>query len=324
MIRRSAILGCGGYLPEKILTNAELAKRVDTTDEWITKRTGIKTRHIVAPDEKTSDLALAAARAALADAKIDASEIDVIVVATTTPDNTFPATAAKVQAALGITKGFAFDVQAVCSGFVYALTVADNFIRLGQAQKALVIGAEAFSRLLDWTDRGTCVLFGDGAGAVVLGMVEGKGDKTDRGILSTHLHSDGRHYDLLYTNGGPGSTGSTGHVKMEGQEVFRHAVQNLADVVDEALAANDMKPEEIDWLVPHQANARIIEGTAKKLNMSSDRVVLTIAEHANTSAASIPLALASAVKNGRIKKGQVVLLDAMGGGFTWGAAVVRW
>lgn len=323
-MRRSVILGCGSYLPETILTNDELAKRVETTDEWIVKRTGIKRRHIASTDQKTSDLAVAAARAALAQAKIDASEIDVIVVATTTPDNTFPATATKVQAQLGITHGFAFDVQAVCSGFVYALAVADNFIRLGQANKALVIGAEVFSKLLDWTDRGTCVLFGDGAGAVVIGASEGKGDKTDRGILSTHLHSDGRHYNLLYADGGPGTTGKAGHVRMEGPEVFRHAVQHLAEVVDEALAANDLKPEEIDWLVPHQANQRIIEGTAKKLNMSQERVVLTIADHANTSAASIPLALAAASKDGRLKQGQMVLLDAMGGGFTWGAAMVRW
>lgn len=323
-MRRSVILGCGSYLPKTILTNDELAKRVETTDEWIVKRTGIKSRHIAGPDEKTSDLALAAAREALAQAKVEASEIDVIVLATTTPDNTFPATAAKVQAQLGMTHGFAFDVQAVCSGFVYALAVADNFIRLGQAKKALVIGAEVFSRLLDWNDRGTCVLFGDGAGAVVLGATEGKGDKTDRGILSTHLHSDGRYYDLLSTDGGPGSNGQAGTVQMEGQEVFRHAVKNLADVVDEALAANDFKPEEIDWLVPHQANQRIIEGTAKKLNMSVDKVVLTIADHANTSAASIPLALAAASRDGRLKQGQLVLLDAMGGGFTWGAAMVRW
>lgn len=323
-MRRSILLGCGSYLPQKIVTNAELAKRVDTSDEWIQQRTGIKQRHIAGDNEKTSDLALAAAKAALADAKIDANDIDVIVVATTTPDNTFPSTAAKVQALLGLTHGFAFDVQAVCSGFVYALAVADNFIRLGQANKALVIGAETFSRLLDWNDRGTCILFGDGAGAVVLGMQEGKGDKTDRGILSTHLHSDGQYYDMLYADGGPGSTGTTGHVRMEGKEVFRHAVEKLSEVVDEALAANNLKPEEIDWLVPHQANQRIIEGTAKKLGMSEERVVMTISQHANTSAASIPLALAAAAKDGRLKKGNIVLLDAMGGGFTWGAAVVRW
>jgi 3-oxoacyl-[acyl-carrier-protein] synthase-3 len=324
MIRRSVILGCGSYLPQQVVTNDELAKRVETSDEWISRRTGIKQRHLAGPDEKTSDLALAAARDALAHAKLDADAIDLIIVATATPDSTFPATATRVQAALGLTQGFAFDMQAVCSGFVYALAVADNFIRLGQAKHALVIGAETFSRLLDWKDRVTCVLFGDGAGAVVLGSVEGKGDKSDRGILSTHLHSDGRHYGLLCTDGGPGSTGTTGHVRMEGQEVFRHAVVNLASVVDEALAANNLQPDEIDWLVPHQANQRIIDGTAKKLNMSTDRVVTTIADHANTSAASIPLALATAAADGRIKRGQVVLLDAMGGGFTWGAAVIRW
>jgi 3-oxoacyl-[acyl-carrier-protein] synthase-3 len=324
MIRRSVVLGCGGYLPETIVTNDELAKRVDTSDEWIVKRTGIKRRHIAGPEETTSSLALAAAKAALADAKIKSEEIDCIVLATATPDNTFPATAAKVQAALGITHGFAFDVQAVCSGFVYALAVADNFIRLGQASKALVIGAETFSRLLDWNDRGTCVLFGDGAGALVLGAAEGKGDKTDRGVLSTHLHAEGQHYDLLRTDGGPGSNGVSGHVRMEGKEVFRHAVERLSEVVDEALVANNLKPEEIDWLVPHQANSRIIDATAKKLNMPMEKVVLTIEDHANTSAASVPLALAAATKDGRIKKGQLILLDAMGGGFTWGAAVIRW
>jgi 3-oxoacyl-[acyl-carrier-protein] synthase-3 len=323
-MRRAIVMGCGDYLPAKIVTNDELAKRVDTSDEWIARRTGIKRRHIAAPGETTSALAVAAARAALADAKLSAEDIDLIVVATTTPDNTFPATAAKVQAELGLTRGFAFDVQAVCSGFVYALAVADNFIRLGQAQKALVIGAETFSRLLDWGDRGTCVLFGDGAGAVILGAAEGKGDKSDRGVLSTHLHSDGRHYNLLYADGGPGSTGTTGTVKMEGPEVFRHAVVCLAEVVDEALAANKLAPEEIDWLVPHQANSRIIEAMAKKLNLPPEKIVLTIEDHANTSAASIPLALAAAAKDGRIERGDLVLLDAMGGGFTWGAAVIRW
>ena len=324
MIRRSVVLGCGSYLPTQIVTNDDLAKRVDTSDEWISRRTGIKSRHFAAPDQKTSDLALAAAQAALKQANLIAADIDLVIVATTTPDNTFPATATKVQAALGMTRGFAFDVQAVCSGFVYALAVADNFIRLGQAERAIVIGAETFSHLLDWQDRVTCVLFGDGAGAVVLGAADGKGDNTDRGILSTHLHSDGRHYNLLRTDGGPGSTGTTGHVRMEGQEVFRHAVVNLASVVDEALAANNLKPQQIDWLVPHQANQRIIDGTAKKLGMSPDKVVMTIADHANTSAASIPLALAAAATDGRIKPGQLVLLDAMGGGFTWGAAMLRW
>lgn len=324
MIRRSVVKGCGSYLPLNVVDNDELARRVDTSDEWIVRRTGIRRRHLAAENEKTSDLALAAARDALKNAGLEASDLDAVIVATTTPDNTFPATAAKVQAALGMERGFAFDVQAVCSGFVFALAVADNFIRLGQAERVLVIGAETFSRLLDWNDRTTCVLFGDGAGAVVLEAAPGTGDKTDRGILSTHLHSDGRHYDRLCTTGGAGSTGTTGFVRMDGSEVFRHAVVNLADVVDEALAANQMNPEEIDWLVPHQANQRIIDGTAKKLNMSAERVVTTIADHANTSAASIPLALAAAVKDGRLKPGQVVLLDAMGGGFSWGAALIRW
>lgn len=324
VVRRSVITGVGSYLPKNIVSNDELAKRVDTSDEWISRRTGIKSRHIADKNEKTSDLALAAANDALANAGLTADKIDAIIVATTTPDNTFPATAVRLQSMLGMTRGFAFDVQAVCSGFVYALAVADNFIRLGQAERILVIGAETFSRLLDWNDRTTCVLFGDGAGAVVLEASEGKGDKNDRGILSTHLHSDGRHYDALCTMGGAGSTGTTGFVHMDGQEVFRHAVVNLAEVVDEALAANGLKPEEINWLVPHQANQRIIDGTARKLGMSSEQVVTTIAHHANTSAASIPLALATAAKDGRLKRGQIVLLDAMGGGFTWGAAVVRW
>jgi 3-oxoacyl-[acyl-carrier-protein] synthase-3 len=324
MTRRSVIVGCGSYLPKNNVTNDELAKRVETSDEWIVRRTGIRSRHIAAPDEKTSDLALAAAREALDNAKLTANDLDAVIIATTTPDNTFPATAARVQAGLGMMRGFAFDVQAVCSGFVYALAVADNFIRMGQAKNILVIGAETFSRLIDWNDRTTCVLFGDGAGAVILQAAEGKGDVTDRGILSTHLHSDGRHYDRLCTTGGAGSTGTLGSVHMDGSEVFRHAVVNLAEVVDEVLQTHKLKPEQIDWLVPHQANQRIIDGTAKKLNMSPERVVTTIAEHANTSAASIPLALATAAKDGRLKRGQLVLLDAMGGGFTWGAALIRW
>lgn len=324
MIRRSVVLGCGSYLPHMVLTNEELAKKVDTSDEWVVRRTGIKQRHIAAPEEMTSDLGTKAARDALAAAQLDIQSIDVIIVATTTPDNTFPSTATRIQANLGLTHGFAFDVQAVCSGFVYALAIADNFIRLGQARNALVIGAETFSRLLDWKDRTTCVLFGDGAGAVVLGSSEGRGDKSDRGILSTHLHSDGQYYGLLYANGGPSSTQTAGTVHMEGQEVFRHAVHYLSEVVDEVMAANHLTPDEIDWLVPHQANQRIIDSTAKKLGMASDRVVRTVAEHANTSAASIPLALAAASKDGRLKKGQLVLLDAMGAGFTWGAAAIRW
>lgn len=321
MAIRTRLVGCGHYLPSRVVTNAELAARVDTNDEWIVSRTGIKQRHIAADNELTSDLALKAAQAALANAGIDAQQIDMIVLATTTPDNTFPATAVKVQAALGLKHGFAFDVQAVCSGFVYALAVADNFIKTGQVKRALVIGAETFSRLLDWNDRVTCVLFGDGAGAVVAEAYEGP---DDLGILSTHLHSDGTYYDMLHTDGGPSSTGTTGVTKMQGQEVFKHAVKNLADVVEETLAANKLEPSAIDWLVPHQANKRIIDSTAKKLAMSADKVVLTVSEHGNTSAASIPLALSTAVNDGRIKKGQMVLLEAMGGGFTWGAALVRW
>ncbi|MDR6291241.1 MULTISPECIES: beta-ketoacyl-ACP synthase III [Inquilinus] len=323
-VRRARIIGCGSALPVREVTNAELARTVDTSDEWIVQRTGISVRHIAAPDEKTSDLALAAARKALAMAKVEGSDLDLIVLATTTPDQTFPATAVRVQAALGMTRGAAFDVQAVCSGFVYALAMADNMIRLGQARTALVIGAETFSRLLDWTDRGTCVLFGDGAGAVVLRAVEGGGTTDDPGILSTHLHSDGRHEDKLYVDGGPSSTGTVGHVRMEGREVFKHAVTNLAEVVEEALSANGLTPEDIDWLVPHQANKRIIDATARKLDLPMEKVVLTVHKHANTSAASIPLALAEAVSDGRIKPGDLVLLEAMGGGLTWGAALVRW
>lgn len=321
---RSVVVGCGSYLPERILTNADLSKMVDTSDEWIVERTGIRQRHIAADHEKTSDLALKAAQAALADAGMAAADIDLIVLATATPDQTFPATACRVQAELGMTKGFAFDVQAVCSGFIYALATADNFIKAGQAKSALVIGAETFSRILDWTDRTTCVLFADGAGALVLKAEEGKGDNSDRGVLTTHLHSDGRHHDLLYVDGGPSSTQTTGHLRMLGKEVFRHAVVNLADVVKETLSAVDMQPDQIDWLVPHQANKRIIDGTARKLGMSTDRVVLTVDHHGNTSAASVPLALAEAVADGRIRKGDVLLLEAMGGGFTWGSALVRW
>lgn len=321
---RSVVAGCGSYLPERILTNAELAKMVDTSDEWIVERTGIRQRHIAADGEKTSDLALKASQAALTQAGITADEIDLIVLATATPDETFPATACRVQAGLGMTRGFAFDVQAVCSGFVYALATADNFIKAGQAKAALVIGAETFSRILDWTDRTTCVLFADGAGALVLKAEESRGSNTDRGVLTTHLHSDGRHHDLLYVDGGPSSTQTTGHLRMLGKEVFRHAVVNLADVVKETMDAVGMKPTEIDWLVPHQANKRIIDGTARKLGMSPERVVLTVDHHGNTSAASVPLALAEAVGDGRIKQGHLVLLEAMGGGFTWGSALVRW
>lgn len=334
MTIRTEILGCGSYLPERLVTNAELAERVDTTDEWIRARTGIEQRHIAAEGEFTSDLALAAGQRALEHAGVTPAEIDLLIVATTTPDQTFPATGTRVQHRLGMTNGAAFDLQAVCSGFVYGLSVADNFIRAGQAKTILLIGAETFSRLLDWEDRSTCVLFGDGAGAVVLramngngaadGVDGGTGHNVGRGILSTHIHSDGSCNDLLYVDGGPSSTGTVGHVRMEGREVFRHAVVNLASVVDEALEANGLSRDDIDWLVPHQANKRIIDGTGRKLGLSADRVVVTVDKHANTSAASIPLALDVAVKDGRIKRGDLVLMEAMGGGLTWGAALARW
>ncbi len=320
---RSRIVGVGAYLPERMVTNQELAAKVETSDEWIVERSGIRERHLAAEGEFTSDLAIAAARRALAAAGLSGEDLDLIVLATTTPDNTFPATATRVQAALGMTKGAAFDVQAVCSGFIFALSVADNFIKSGQVRTALVIGAETFSRILDWQDRTTCVLFGDGAGAVVLKAEQGAGNGQDSGILSTHIHSDGRHYDLLKVDGGPSSTGTVGHVRMVGREVFRHAVANLAAVVHESLAANDLSPADLDWVVPHQANKRIIDGTARKLNLPAERIVVTVERHANTSAASVPLALAEAVGDGRIKSGQLVLLEAMGGGFTWGAALVR-
>lgn len=317
---RNRIIGVGAYLPGRVVTNHDLSKIVDTSDEWIVQRTGIHERRFVEDGETTSDMALAAARAALAHAGVPAGEVDLIILATTTPDQTFPATAVKVQAALGLTRGCAFDIQAVCSGFIYALSVADAMMRNGAARTALVIGAEAFSRLLDFEDRATCVLFGDGAGAAVL-----RADESGKaGILSTHLHSDGRHADMLYVDGGPSSTGTVGHVRMNGREVFKHAVVNLAQVVDEALAANGLTYGDIDWLVPHQANRRIIDATAKKLGLPPERVVLTVDHHANTSAASVPLALTEAVSQGRIAEGDLVLLEAMGGGFTWGAALVRW
>ncbi len=321
---RSVICGAGGYLPERILSNAELARMVDTSDEWIVERSGIRERHIAAEGEMTSDLALAAARRALAHAGADASDVDLIVLATATPDQTFPATAAKVQAALGITRGAAFDSQAVCTGFVYALAIADNFLQAGQFHCALVIGAETFSRLLDWEDRGTCVLFGDGAGAVVLRAETGTGTLADRGILTTHLHADGRHHDLLYVDGGPSSTGTTGHLRMNGREVFKHAVANMTGAVNEALQATGLRAGDIDWIVPHQANKRIIDATAKKLGIPAEKVVQTVAYHGNTSAASIPLALSCAAADGRIRKGQLVLMEGMGGGFTWGSALARW
>ena len=321
---RSRIAGCGAYLPERVLTNDELARSVDTTDEWIVNRTGIRQRHIAAPDERTSDLALHAARAALESAGIGADEVDLIVLATATPDNTFPATATTVQAKLGITRGAAFDLQAVCTGFVYGVSVADNFIKCGQARTVLVIGAETFSRILDWEDRSTCVLFGDGAGAMVLRAVETNGDNGDRCVLSTHLHSDGRQRHLLFVDGGPSSTQTVGHLRMSGRDVFRHAVGLLAAAVDEALEANAMSADDIDWLVPHQANKRIMDATVRKLGLPPEKMVCTIERHANTSAASIPLALAEASGDGRIKPGHVVLIEGMGGGFTWGSAMVRW
>ncbi len=319
MSRRSLIVGAGAYLPERVVTNDDLAAKMDTTDEWIVQRTGIRQRHIAADGELTSHLAVKASERALAAAGLTAADVDLIVLATTTPDETFPATATRVQAMLGMTRGAAFDVQAVCAGFVYALAVADNFIKAGQAETALVIGAETFTRILDWTDRGTAVLFGDGAGAVVLKAVEGG----DRGILSTHLHSDGRGHDALYVDGGPSSTGQVGHVRMQGKEVFKHAVVKLARVIQEALDANGMKAEDIDWLVPHQANRRIIDGMADKYRLSRDKVVVTVDRHANTSAASVPLALAEAIGDGRIKPGQLVVLEAIGGGLAWGAALIR-
>jgi len=316
-------MGCGAFLPAKIVTNDDMARIVDTSDEWIVERTGIRERHIAGADEKTSDLALAAARRALDSAGMAGQDIDLIVLATTTADLTFPATAVRVQKALGMVSGAAFDIQAVCAGFVYALAVADNFLRLGQARRALVIGAETFSRLLDWEDRGTCVLFGDGAGAVVL-EAQSEAEAGGRGIISTHLHSDGRFENILYVDGGPSSTGGVGKVRMNGKEVFRQAVARLSSVIEEALTANSLTASDIDWLVPHQANQRIIDGTARKLGLSSDRVVSTIARHGNTSAASIPLALAEAVGDGRIKQGDLVLTEAIGGGLAWGAALVRW
>ena len=322
-MRRSLLVGQGAYLPARVVTNAELAASVDTSDEWIFKRTGIRQRHVAAEGEMTSDLALAAARRALDSAGVAAGDIDLIVLATTTPDDTFPATATKVQAGLGIHHGAAFDVQAVCAGFMYALAVADNFIKAGQAQRALVIGAETFTRLLDWNDRSTCVLFGDGAGAVVLESHQGDGGAGDFGILSTHLHTDGRQRDILYVDGGPSSTRTVGHVRMNGKEVFRHAVGKLAAVMEEALADHGLTPSAVDWLVPHQANQRIIEGLRAKLDLPAERVVSTVERHANTSAASVPLALTASVEAGGVKSGDLVMFEAIGGGLAWGAGLVR-
>ena len=324
MTLRSVVLGCGSYLPRRILTNAELARQIDTSDDWIVQRTGIRQRHIAAEGEFTSHLATHAAQAALANAGIDAQSIDLIVLATSTPDNTFPATAVAVQHALGINHGAAFDLQAVCSGFVFALATADNFLRCGAYKRALVIGAETFSRILDWTDRGTCVLFGDGAGAVVLEAQEQPGGISDRGVLTTHLRSDGRHKSKLYVDGGPSSTQTVGHLRMEGREVFKHAVGMITDVIVDAFNATGQNAETVDWFVPHQANKRIIDASAHKLHIAPDKVVLTVDLHGNTSAASIPLALSVAVNDGRIRRGNLVLLEAMGGGFTWGSALLRW
>ncbi|MGB7258633.1 MAG: beta-ketoacyl-ACP synthase III [Pseudolabrys sp.] len=323
-VMRSVFLGCGSYLPSRILTNADLARTVDTSDEWIVQRTGIHERHIAATGELTSDLALAAARAALANAHVDAQSIDLIVLATSTPDNTFPATAVSVQSGLGITRGAAFDLQAVCSGFIYALATVDGLLRTGTYRRALVIGAETFSRILDWSDRTTCVLFGDGAGAVVLEAQQQPGKREDRGILTTHLRSDGRHKGKLYVDGGPSSTQTVGHLRMEGRSVFKHAVAMITDVIEDAFRATGYTAADINWFVPHQANKRIIDDSAHKLGIAPEKVVVTVGQHGNTSAASIPLALNVAVKDGRIKKGDLVLLEAMGGGFTWGSALVRW
>ena len=319
MTKRSVVAGSGSALPQRKVTNAELAETVDTTDEWIVERTGIRCRHIAADGETTGSLATEAARRSLEHAGIGAGEIDLIVLATATPDQTFPSTATKVQAALGINDCIAFDVHAVCTGFLYALSVADSMLRSGSASKALVIGAETFSRILDWEDRATCVLFGDGAGALVLSAEE-----TDGGILSTKLHADGRHNDLLFVDGGPSTTGTVGKLRMKGREVFRHAVVNLAEVLNEVLSDAGLTSADVDWVVPHQANARILDATAKKLGLPSEKVVVTVDQHANTSAASVPLAFDTAVKDGRIKRGDVVVLEAMGGGFTWGAAALRY
>ncbi|MBU8876856.1 ketoacyl-ACP synthase III [Reyranella sp. MMS21-HV4-11] len=321
---RSVVQGCGSYLPERVVTNEELAKTVETTDEWIQQRTGIRQRHIAAEGEFTSHLAIKASQRALDHAGLKGSDLDLIVLATATPDETFPATATRVQAELGMTGGAAFDVQAVCAGFVYAVSVADSLIKNGIASTALVIGAETFSRILDWDDRGTCVLFGDGAGAIVLKGEQGTGTSADRGILANALHSDGRQHDILYVDGGPSSTRTTGLLRMEGKEVFKHAVVNMAAVVGEVLEKAGIESKDIDWLVPHQANKRIIDGTGRKLGLPPERVVVTVDKHANTSAASIPLALDVAVKDGRIKRGDLLLMEGIGGGLAWGASLVRW
>ena len=319
MSLRSVVLGVGSALPKRRVTNEELAERVDTSDQWIVERTGIRSRYVAEDGETTASLATEAARRALEYAGVEAADIGLIVLATATPDQTFPSSATKVQAALGIDDCIAFDVHAVCTGFLYALSVADSMLRSGSSKKALVIGAETFSRLLDWEDRTTCVLFGDGAGALVLGAEE-----TDKGILATRLHADGRHNDLLFVDGGPSTTGTVGKLRMKGREVFRHAVVNLADVLNEVLEAAGLTSADVDWVVPHQANARILDATARKLGLPAAKVVVTVDEHANTSAASVPLAFDKAVRDGRIQHGDIVVLEAMGGGFTWGAAALRY
>jgi 3-oxoacyl-[acyl-carrier-protein] synthase-3 len=323
-MRRSVVLGCGAYLPERIVTNADLPKELETSDEWIRQRTGICERRIAAEGETTSDLALNACRNALERSGCGVDEIDVLIVATATPDHAFPATATRVQANLGMKRGAAFDLQAVCSGFIYALSMADNMVRLGQANTAMVVGAETFSRILDWNDRSTCVLFGDGAGAVILRGEDGKGDNTDRGILSTHIFSDGTGYEMLYVDGGPSTTGVAGHLRMEGREVFRHAVTRMAEAVEKSLETNNLTTDDLDWVVPHQANIRIMDSMAKRLALKPEQLVVTVDKQANTSAATIPLALTAADTDGRLKMGQLVSLTAMGGGFTWGSALLRW
>jgi 3-oxoacyl-[acyl-carrier-protein] synthase-3 len=323
-VMRSVVLGCGSYLPSRVVTNSELSTMVDTSDEWITQRTGIRERRIAADGETTSEMGLKAARAALAAAGVDAQSIDLVVLATSTPDNTFPASAVVIQAGLGITQGAAFDLQAVCSGFVFSLATVDSLLRTGAFKRALVIGSETFSRLLDWTDRTTCVLFGDGAGAVVVESQPQPGTREDRGILTAHLRSDGRYRSKLYVDGGPSSTGTVGHLRMEGRAVFKHAVAMISDVIEDAFAATGYGARDIDWFVPHQANKRIIDDSAHKLGIPPEKVILTVEKHGNTSAASIPLALSVGIADGRIKRGNLVLLEAMGGGFTWGAALVRW
>ena len=321
---RATPLACGHHLPERMVPNAHFASWLDTSDEWIRSRTGIRSRRFAADGETTSDLAVAAARRCLAAAAMDPRDLDAVIVATATPDNTFPSTATTVQTALGMRGGFAFDVQAVCAGFIYALSVADAMIRSGQARTILVIGAETFSRILDWEDRTTCVLFGDGAGALVLGAREADGAPSDRGVLSTRLHSDGAHKEILYVDGGPSATGAVGKVRMLGREVFKHAVVKLAEVAEEAMEAAGVGAGDIDWIVPHQANIRIIEATARKAGVPMEKVVVTVAEHGNTSAASIPLALSTAVEDGRIRPGDLLLMEAIGGGLAWGSCVMRW